>query len=150
MAAIRFTIPGEPLSQPRQSIRTFNRAGGKGPIATAYLPKSHPVNTWKAIVVMAARQAYQGPPLEGPIRLSMVFVMPRTKGQTKPGKAMPRLWHTKRPDRDNLQKAVKDALTGVVWGDDSQVCSGPCDKVIASGDEQPRCEVTIEQITEAP
>lgn len=29
--------------------------------------------------------------------------------------------HTKRPDGDNLEKFVNDALTGVLWVDDSQI-----------------------------
>jgi Holliday junction resolvase RusA-like endonuclease len=36
---------------------------------------------------------------------------------------MPRLPHTSKPDRDNLDKAVMDALKGIAWIDD--------------GDEQP-------------
>ena len=30
-------------------------------------------------------------------------------------------FHTKRPDLDNLAKAVKDALKGVIYADDSQI-----------------------------
>lgn len=31
-------------------------------------------------------------------------------------------WHTKKPDLDNLIKAVKDSLTGIVYRDDGQIC----------------------------
>ena len=34
-------------------------------------------------------------------------------------------WHTDKPDRDNADKAVLDALTNLgLWGDDKQVCDG--------------------------
>lgn len=29
--------------------------------------------------------------------------------------------HTKRPDGDNLEKFLNDALTGVIWSDDAQI-----------------------------
>ena len=31
------------------------------------------------------------------------------------------LWHTSKPDIDNLQKGIKDALNGIAYVDDSQV-----------------------------
>lgn len=31
-------------------------------------------------------------------------------------------WHTSRPDSDNLLKGVKDALNGIAYIDDAQVC----------------------------
>ena len=38
-------------------------------------------------------------------------------------------YHINRPDRDNLEKAVQDAMTGIVYADDSQVCDGRIKKV---------------------
>jgi len=32
------------------------------------------------------------------------------------------VWHQGRPDLDNMIKAVKDALTGIVYRDDGQIC----------------------------
>jgi len=34
-----------------------------------------------------------------------------------------------RPDIDNLQKSLFDALNGVVWKDDSQICLSYCRKI---------------------
>jgi Holliday junction resolvase RusA-like endonuclease len=56
---------------------------------------------------------------------------------------MPRTYHAKKPDRDNLDKAVMDALKGLAWIDDSQVCDGRIIKLIAAGDEQPHVEIRI-------
>ena len=51
----------------------------------------------------------------------LFFQMPEPKSMPKrdKGKALP---HTKKPDLDNLEKAVMDAANGVVVQDDSQVC----------------------------
>tara|TARA_R110000868_G_scaffold101057_1_gene278212 strand:- start:11235 stop:11516 length:282 start_codon:yes stop_codon:yes gene_type:complete len=83
-------------------------------------------------------------PLGGPLKLSLVFVMPRTQNQIWKTKPMPRIWHDKKPDFDNLEKSVCDALKGLVWFDDSQICSVSTIKVIAAGDEQPHVEFACE------
>lgn len=59
---------------------------------------------------------------------------------------MPRLWHDIKPDKDNLEKSLMDALKGLAWRDDAQVCRSLTEKVVASGNEQPRVEVRIEEL----
>ena len=61
---------------------------------------------------------------------------------------MPRLQHAVRPDVDNLSKAVFDALTGILWFDDSQIAAADSQKVVAAGDEQPHVEITVFQLEE--
>ena len=56
---------------------------------------------------------------------------------------MPSEWHTKKPDLDNLAKAVLDSLAGLAWVDDSQVVILGLAKRIARGDEKPCTAVTI-------
>jgi Holliday junction resolvase RusA-like endonuclease len=42
--------------------------------------------------------------------------------------------HTERPDKDNLEKAVMDALTGIqIWNDDCQVYGGNTEKYWTPG-----------------
>jgi Holliday junction resolvase RusA-like endonuclease len=77
-----------------------------------------------------------------------LFVFPRTKSQIWKSRPMPRIWHAKKPDRDNCDKAVLDALSGLLWLDDSQVCSGTIEKWIAAGDEQPHVVVTVTELGE--
>lgn len=58
------------------------------------------------------------------ICVSIVFGMPIPKSTPKSRKqamAQGIIRHTKRPDIDNLAKAVLDALNGVAWDDDSQI-----------------------------
>ena len=59
----------------------------------------------------AFRQGLRNP-VDGPISIRLIFRM---------GKNGKERFHTKRPDVDNLAKAVKDALKGIVYADDSQI-----------------------------
>jgi Holliday junction resolvase RusA-like endonuclease len=52
---------------------------------------------------------------------------------------------SRRPDLDNLVKAVLDALNGLAWRDDAQIHTLHISKVVAAGDEQPHVQVRIAQ-----
>ena len=137
---IAFIIPGLPIAQPRQ--RSAVIAGHM----RNYTPAKHPVNAFKAACVLAAKQVYDGPPLEGPLCLSLTCVFPRPKALVWKSKPMPRTWHTKKPDADNVAKAVKDALSKIIWRDDCQVVEMHVSKWIASGEEAPHVAVEVEDV----
>ena len=61
---------------------------------------------------------------------------------------MPRLPHHVKPDRDNLDKVVLDALTGLLWRDDCQVSDGRLTKMYATGNEEPHVEINVERLEE--
>lgn len=133
-----------PIAQPRQRHRIV-AAGGRT-FAQNYTPTKHPVQDFKATVRMALRKVYDGaPPLEGPIFLRLLFLMPRPGRLIWKSRPMPRVPHIGRPDLDNLEKSVVDALTGQAWRDDSQVCEVSMRKDYAAGDEQPAVYVEIER-----
>jgi len=137
---IEFTVPSVPVAQPRQ------RVGMVGGHARQFLPGKHPVNAYKASVALSARESYSGAPLEGPIALRVVFVLPRPGRLIWKSRPMPRVRHASKPDPDNLLKSICDALNAKVWRDDAQVSTVTVEKWIASGDEQPHVEVCIETI----
>lgn len=141
MDEIRFTVPSIPIAQPRQRHRVAF-AGGKA-FARNYTPANAPVNFFKAAVQMAAAKAYSGPPLAGPLCVDLTFVFPRPKSKVWKKRDMPRLWHTGKPDRDNIIKSFQDALNGLLWVDDAQICAGEVFKYVASGEEQPHVEVRV-------
>lgn len=59
----------------------------------------------------------------GTVKVRMLFVFPIRKSWTKKKKkAMLNNFHTIKPDLDNLEKTVLDALNGLAFKDDSQVC----------------------------
>lgn len=144
---ISFIVPAVPVAQPRAvatNIHGHARVYEPRTVKTATGRQPHPIAEFKAAVKMAARQAYSGPPLDCPLIVDVTFVFPRPAGLFWKTKPMPRLPHAKKPDRDNCDKAVLDALKGLCWVDDCQACSGRIEKWIASGSEQPHVEVRIE------
>lgn len=146
--SIYLDIPAIPVGQPRPRASTiggFVRVHEPTSVKTANGRKAHPIVAFKASIKHEAKLAYSGKPLEGPIRLDCIFVFPRPKAMLWKKRPMPRVPHTTKPDTDNITKAVKDALTGIVWRDDSQVYQEFCTKWIASGDEQPKTIVMIRE-----
>lgn len=53
--------------------------------------------------------------------------------------------HTKKPDLDNLAKNIKDALTGSLYKDDSQVFEAHLEKRYC-GQEEPHVNITLEYV----
>ena len=111
--AITFTVPGDPVPQPRPRVST------RGGFARAYVPSSHPVHHFRKCVAACAINAgltATGEPLN--VVIDAVFVRPKShlnKAGVKP--TAPRL---PRRDVDNLAEAVLDALQDVM-GDDTNV-----------------------------
>ena len=101
---ISFTVPGEPVPQPRPRVST------RGGFARAYVPAKHPVHSYRQAVALAAKLAGLGTITE-PIQVCVVSVFERPKshvtGRGVVKATAPRL---PRPDVDNLAKAVLDAL----------------------------------------
>ena len=116
--------------------------------ARVYTPPT--ASIWKAQIVICYEAAGGPAPLTGPVRVQLYFQMPRPKGHFGTGRNRERLkdsaptHHTKKPDLDNLAKAVLDALKGHAWVDDSQVCVLEKRKQYAAGPIG--CAITIEPI----
>ena len=68
--------------------------------------------------------------------MKLIFFLPRPKKHFKKSELRPDApyFHLKKPDFDNLAKAVSDALTILGWwNDDSQICDISIQKLYASG-----------------
>ena len=61
---------------------------------------------------------------------------------------MPRVKRNRKSigDWDNVAKAFCDALNGLAWRDDSQICEAYVQLWIAAGDEQPRVTAVIWEV----
>lgn len=135
---IEFQVYGKPATQ--GSKRAIAYRGKDGRHHAAVIDSSgERLKSWRAAVVDAARAAYDGEPLEGPLRVEMVFTFPRPKSHFHQRKSGPVLrddaptWHTSRPDAIKLARAVEDALSGVLWRDDAQIASSVTEKVYGDG-----------------
>lgn len=136
---IQLLVPGEPIAQPRQRHGLV-----RGQIRN-WTPAKHPVNVFKAALRLCWQQS-AGVGIEGPVRLTIEAVFSRPKSLVWKKRPMPRVPHTKKPDAENVAKAVLDALNGLAYQDDSQVCELRVCKWIAAGGEAPYTRVVIEAL----
>ena len=138
--AVLFFVDAAPVAQPRQ------RHAFRNGIAMSYIQKSHPIHVYKQVVKVRAKAAYQGQPFAGPLRLHVLFLLPRPDRLVWKTKPMPRVWAPGRPDVDNFVKAVMDALNGTLWADYIQVVELHSMKMYAAGDESPGAEIMCEEL----
>jgi Holliday junction resolvase RusA-like endonuclease len=140
--ALTFEVAGDPVPQPRA------RAGAGG----RFFTPGKRIRVYKqAIAIRAALEAKakRWQRAEGPVCAEYLFVFARPPSHWTRAGALA----TKAPafpgqncgDIDNLEKAVADALTasGVIWGDDAQICRSAALKRYAIHGEGPRTIVTV-------
>ena len=118
---IELVILGDPTSQKRHKHRHI--PGTK--FVQTYDPSEGDKADFLAIVQKNAPSA----PLLGPLMLQIDCFFSRPKSHYRTGKNAHLLkddapeWHISKPDSDNLQKFIFDALNSIYWKDDSQICS---------------------------
>ena len=135
--AITFTVWG--VAQPKGSAKAFVPKGWTRAVVTSDNPKN---KGWQQLVAEAANRAIGETPRAlhtGPVRLVVMFYLPRPK--SLPRRATD---HLKKPDLDKLVRSVKDALTQVIWQDDSQVVQIEASKTYAAMDAAPCAVVKVE------
>ncbi len=90
--------------------------------------------------------------MRGPLSVCLFFAFPRPKSHFKKDGSLTSsapLYHTKKPDADNIAKAVLDALTDAgLWEDDSQIVSLITVKGYAPDNQTAGCVVTIDNAKE--
>jgi Holliday junction resolvase RusA-like endonuclease len=144
---ITFTVPGTPVpkGRPRLSARIVPVDG----VPTALATVSTPPETVAAEAVVLAEFRRQHPrfvPLTAPVRVSCECIFEVPKSWPRKFHEAARagtLWHTSKPDEDNLGKLVKDALNTHAYVDDGQISMGPVMKRYGSPE---RTVVTIEAL----
>jgi crossover junction endodeoxyribonuclease RusA len=119
---LRFKMFGTP--EPQGSMRAMMPKNGKFPIIFSDNPK---LKKWRDAVGGTAKLAMHQdeffPIGKGyPVHVAIIFYF-RAIGRESTG------WITKKPDLDKLVRASLDALTGIVYADDNQVCSIVVQKV---------------------
>lgn len=82
---------------------------------------------WMEATWFYASQRYNGPLLAEPVRVTMLFVMPRpldhyiARRRDRPLRHDAPTWHVNTPDLGKLERGTIDALSGVIWKDDRYV-----------------------------
>lgn len=118
-ATFPLSIPGKPQrwKRPEQvTLRSGRTMRYTDPDVRAYTERV----AWEA-----KRLWGSAPPWTGPVVVSMVavFAIPESwPAKTKQAAAEGRVMHIADPDIDQLIKALLDALRGIVFVDDNQIC----------------------------
>lgn len=87
---------------------------------------------WRSDVRTAVNEQWQGkPPLDVPLRMELRFQFVKKKANG---------WKATRPDALKLARAVEDALTGLVYVDDSLIVQEYLEKVYA---DRPGCVIRL-------
>jgi Holliday junction resolvase RusA-like endonuclease len=121
---IHFFVAGVP--KPAGSKRGFFIPKLKRVIITDANPNS---KDWKIDVKHAAQKAYSGPLIDLPLSVRFTFNIVRPKGHFGTGKNATTLrngarkFPTSKPDLLKLARGVEDAMTGIIYSDDSQIVS---------------------------
>lgn len=141
--SISVFVPGTPVAQPRP--RAYSR-GGKGSV---YNPRN--ADAWKMLIANEIRCANRYGTVEGTVCASLVFIFPRPKYMLGTKYHNGQIYHSKKPDIDNLIKAVFDAITTAkAWKDDSQVFFCSAAKCYAAREDQPGVSIRLEFVDGDP
>ena len=120
---LEFAISIKPQGKPRHRTRVVMI--GRKPVAMQYAdPKG--VKFEKAIRDAVMSQ-YDGEPLDGPLCLNLLLVFKKPKSSKL-------VYPEVKPDASNVLKAIEDALNGVLWHDDKQICSETIQKLYGDRD----------------
>jgi Holliday junction resolvase RusA-like endonuclease len=131
---IKLIVPGEPIAKQRARVC---RSGH------AYTPEKT-VRYETYIRELFAVQYPSFEPLIGAVVLKVWAYFPIPKGVSKRTRGLMEsefIRRDKRPDWDNIGKAVSDALNGVAYADDGQIGAASIEKLYS---KRPRLEIEIE------
>ena len=135
-----FIVRGVPVGKGRPRFSTVNGH------AVAYTPEK--TANYETFVKLSYQQQCAGVkfPEDVPlgVRINAYFPIPKStskkkRAQMESGDIM----HLKKPDCDNVAKAILDSLNGIAYNDDSQVCDLTVKKFYS---ENPRVCITIEGV----
>lgn len=146
MNPIKIVVLGHPLAQKRH--RTFRAKGKVAEVAGDKFGNIHidPSSGDKLGLQWQIVEHRPEKPIDAPVRIDCYFYFPRPKSHYGTGKnsgvlkANAPVWYFSKPDRDNLDKFVLDAMKGIILRDDCYACAGEIEKKYS---EQPRTEIVI-------
>ena len=138
---IYFIVLGEVVGKARPR---FSRGGG---YVKTYTPKK--TSDYEAKIKAAYLDEVQYQPMrfcnKEPLEIvvNAYFEIPKSASKKAKTRMLLEEYPTKKPDSDNVLKAVADALNGVAYTDDSQIVTATVNKIWS---ETPKLEVTLRQV----
>lgn len=143
---LTFTVPGNP--QTKGSTRAFMPKGWNRAIVTNDNPKA---KAWQQLISehasLALAHAKLQPFSDGAVIVDAWFYFPRPQKFLIPKWAHVDVPHTTKPDGDKCLRVVKDALSKVVYRDDSMVIDAYVHKRYCAAGEFPRAVITVRSVT---
>ena len=143
--SLSFFVPGIPISQ--GSKRAFVIRGKDGRHRPVLAESAKDLGEWRSRVALAARQAMRGLFPSGdwwwkkePLILTARFIFSRPPSLPKK-----RREHVVRPDLSKCVRAIEDAMTGIVYGDDAQIVTLGVSKVYAKDGLTPGVEIEVQE-----
>lgn len=141
---IELFVPGTPRTQ--GSLVPFWHAGLQ---MCKVKPEHEPeLEAWRKLIAAYGRQRWAGEPTANPVQLDTVFYFGRVKLTAAGPRNLKGVYPTNRMvgDTDKFRRAVQDALTGVLYVDDSQVCKGWEEKRFVAGVEREGVLIVMEEL----
>ncbi|WP_240202643.1 RusA family crossover junction endodeoxyribonuclease [Burkholderia sp. LMG 13014] len=137
--SVGFTVDCNPVAKGRPRASSTPRG------IRMHTPKA--TKRYEAEVQAAARAAMlRELPFGRPVALTVSIVLPVPASWSKRRKRlayMGEIAATKKPDADNVLKAIKDGMNGIVYWDDSQVVSIVLTKAYG---EHPRADLVVTEL----
>lgn len=135
----KFTVPGKPMGKQRP------KATSRGRYTKVYTPKE--TISYENLVIAMFRQTYpNAKPLEGEVRgfIRAFYPIPLSTSKKRKqamleGVIRPQI----KPDLDNIEKIIYDALNGIAYTDDSHITAMTISKYYSN---YPRVEVIIKEV----
>jgi Holliday junction resolvase RusA-like endonuclease len=135
---VSFTVTG--VARPKGSTRSW-RHPATGAIITG--PASGGLKGWESAVrAQAQRLAEQRVFFGGPVRLLVTFTFARPKSVS----VKKRAYMVVAPDLSKLVRGIEDAMTGVLYRDDSQITEIVARKVYGVSDEPSHALITLSEL----
>lgn len=137
--AFHFIVPGKPMGKQRP------KATSRGRYTKVYTPKE--TISYENLVIAMFRQTYpNAKPLEGEVRgfIRAFYPIPLSTSKKRKqamldGSIRPQV----KPDLDNIEKIIYDALNGIAYTDDSHITEMSISKHYS---DSPRVEVIIKEV----
>ncbi len=132
---VRFEVMGKPATK-----------GSFKPMGKFVKHDNKNLQGWTGRVAWAAAAAWHGLPTERPMAVELVIWKSRpkkhyrTNGQLKPDAPTHPATY---PDAEKVERALYDAMTGIVYVDDAQLCAGQWWKRYGEHD---KIDVTIQEL----